>query len=183
MTRKTKSGFSLIEVAIALVVLSIMILASGSILVFLARGMTEARDDNDVQNRVEIVRELMVSDFRAGSAIVLPATAGTSAASVQVTTSDYNATTGVTTNRRYRWTLSGTTLTRYVATETSSGSGVYGAETTTFIQNNVASFSATHFDNGTATTSDDDRLDFQLSATQGTQSATIKYTVILRNVS
>lgn len=182
MRRKHGRGFTLIEMTMALMVMSVMILASGSILVFLARGQNEARDDNDCQNRVELIRELMVSDFRPGSAILLPAAAGGTGTEVQVQTSDYNAATGVTTNRRYRWTYASGTITRRVASETAPGAGTYGAETVTFSQGNLTGFTVTHFNDGDGNTANDDRLDFTLTATQGTQAASIAYTVVLRNV-
>lgn len=178
---RSRRGFTLIEMTMALMVMSILILASGGILIFLARGQNEARDDNDVQNRLELVREMIVADFRPGRAILTPNTAGGTGTSVEVETLDYNPATGNTTVRRYRWTFASNTITRYVATETATP-GTFSAETQTISQSNIATFSVTRFNDGDGLLSNDRRLDFTLTATQGTQSASIAFTVMLRNV-
>lgn len=181
MRLRSRRGFTLIEMTMALMVMSILILASGGILIFLARGQNEARDDNDVQNRLELVREMIVSDFRPGRTILTPATAGGTGTEVQVETLDYNPATGNTTVRRYRWAFASNTITRYVATETGTP-GTFTAETQTISQSNIATFSVTRFNDGDGTLTNDRRLDFTLTATQGTQSASIAFTVMLRNV-
>ncbi len=178
--RGNKRGFTLIEMTLALIVMSVMILASGAILVFLARGQKESADDYDCQARLEIIREIMIADFRPGYTIIAPGTSGgTSTTTVTVQSYDYNASTAVTTQRQYRWVLASGTLTRYVSTY---AGGAWGAEASTFSQSGVTSFGITRFNDGDGTASNDKRLDFTLSATQGTQSATLNYTVVIRNI-
>lgn len=180
---------TLIEMTISIIVLSVLILASGGILVFLTRGQLEVTDDNDAQNRLELVRELMTNDFQTGSSIIFPSTIGGSGAvaggvEVIVQAPHYNVSTDTSTNQRYRWNwVSNTsTLTRYVSSETAPGSGTYGSETTTLSQTGISAFTVTRFDDGSGISADDIRLDFTLSCSQNLQSAALAYTITLRNV-
>lgn len=186
---RRRRGFTLVEMTISIVVLSVLILASGGILIFLARGQIEVRDDNDAQNRLEIVRDAMVADFQAGTNIVFPTGAGDTGATsggqeVNVQSVHYNAGTDVVTNKRYRWNWQSNTqtLTRYVSSETAPDSGIFGSETVTLVQTGITSFSVLRFNDGSGVTVDDIRLDFSLSTTEGAQDASLSYTITLRNV-
>jgi prepilin-type N-terminal cleavage/methylation domain-containing protein len=69
-----KSGFTLIELLAALVAASVLILAMGSTLIWLIRGETQSTNSNESFNRVDLIRDILHTNLRAGRAIRFPTT-------------------------------------------------------------------------------------------------------------
>jgi prepilin-type N-terminal cleavage/methylation domain-containing protein len=68
-----KRGFTLIEMLAALAAVTVLILAMGSTLIWLLRGETQSIAAHESFNRVDIIRDILHSNLRAGRSIRSPA--------------------------------------------------------------------------------------------------------------
>ncbi|MEZ5992522.1 MAG: prepilin-type N-terminal cleavage/methylation domain-containing protein [Planctomycetota bacterium] len=73
--KSKRRGFTLIELMVAMVVGTILIMGMGMVLVVLFRGMNESKDFAEATGRVDLVRQLTF-DARTGNSIAFPATDG-----------------------------------------------------------------------------------------------------------
>ena len=185
MRRRTianKKGFTLIEVMVALIVSTILILGMGSVLVTLFGGMRESADFAEATGRVDLIRQLTF-DARTGEEILFPAVdgpgdytgAGVTGDQIQFTALYYDPTTETTTPRRITWesvrssTASPTdpyTVNRWV----DFGSG----DTLTFAQDDVLTFEIVRTSN--------DNFTAEFSASEGDEQVAVELAVTLRNV-
>ena len=72
-TFNRKRGFTLIEMLAALAAVTVLILAMGSTLIWLLRGETQSIAAHESFNRVDIIRDILHSNLRAGRQIRSPA--------------------------------------------------------------------------------------------------------------
>lgn len=71
-----RRGFTLVEMLVAMVVSSILILGMGGVLVTLFTGMRESKEFATATDRVDLIRQLSF-DARTGNRILFPPTDGT----------------------------------------------------------------------------------------------------------
>lgn len=76
LRRVNRRGFTLIEMLVALVVSSILLLGMGGVLMTLFAGMRESKEFATATDRVDLIRQLSF-DARTGNRILFPATNGT----------------------------------------------------------------------------------------------------------
>lgn len=68
---RSRQGFTLIEMMVAMIVGAILIMGMGTVMVLLFTGMRESRDFADATGRVDLVRQLTF-DARTGDNIIFP---------------------------------------------------------------------------------------------------------------
>ncbi|MBX3473647.1 MAG: prepilin-type N-terminal cleavage/methylation domain-containing protein [Planctomycetes bacterium] len=69
--RKSRKGFTLVEVMVAMIAGSILLFGMGSVLVMLYRGFAESHNFHEATMRVDLIRQLSF-DARTGRAITYP---------------------------------------------------------------------------------------------------------------
>lgn len=193
----SRRGFTLIEVLIAMIAASILLLAMGSVLFMIFRGFNESRDFANATNRVDLIRQLSF-DARTGRTVTYPTTwdingtpmtsrgdyssGGNEGDRVQFVSLRYDAGTGVTTPFMITWQSRRPTgspvgtpynVERWIQ-QTDALNVPIGAATLSFDQNKINSFEVIRTTVRT--------FSVNLQTTEGAETASVQLVVTCRNV-
>ncbi|MCA8935344.1 MAG: prepilin-type N-terminal cleavage/methylation domain-containing protein [Planctomycetes bacterium] len=186
-----RRGFTLIEVLIAMVVGTILIMGMGMVLVVLFKGMNESKDFSEATGRVDLVRQLTF-DARTGNAIAFPATdgatgdytfGGNEGDQVQFNSLSYDVGTDTTSDITVTWESRrpagspiGTeyTVYRFIDTTPESPTNNPADDVQTFGQNHIIDFDIVR--------NSSDSFQATFSSKEGTETVAVELAVTLRNV-
>lgn len=189
-----RRGFTLVEVLIAMVAGSILLMGMGSVLFMIWRGFNETRDFSEATQRIDMIRQLNF-DGRTGRSISFPTTWDLNGATT-TSRGDYTGT-GVTGDRvqfiSLEFDTATNTTTPYMVTWqslTATGAAPYrvqrwrqpvdalnqllGTAVLTFDQTNVQSFEIIRTTNKA--------FSINMQAIEGAETATIQMVVTCRNI-
>lgn len=192
--RKSKKGFTLIEIMAALAATSVLILAMGSTLIWLIRGENESIASNTAFNHVDLIRDILHSNLRSGQSIRFPTTDATTTypadgvgvagrgtiaspfngERVWVELQYWNTATSAFEVRQTMWTWNSTSRVLINQWETSVTGGAIPSGATAFSQDGLTNFDVIRVSNR--------RIRFVVDTTQSGQTAQSQFTVTLRNI-
>lgn len=192
MRLSKRNGFTLVETLIGLVIGGILLVAIGTIMVFMVDGIAESEDFGTATNRVDIIRQLTF-DGRTGDRLIFPATNGATGAwtsgsftghQVRFRAMEYDPDTGTSRGRFINWEsrravgAPSTTpfqVYRFVM-EDANGDGLEndGGYTQSFVEGNIERFLVQR----TAR----NNFNVEMETTQNTETAHVQLAVTLRNV-